>query len=792
MEPRSYKYLVEEFKSEVKLDKKAIMECVQAYRATGSVASVIEFKRLWPEYKGEIAKVSPEDIPNTVLKSTYYLQSRKDPKTTLPSEHHALNELILFYCQSERDKNKKLASAAYKVHDVDGFKRFNAMQLGLKVISNTFYGASGNKTFAHYDPEVAGTITWAARQCIALLTECLAAPFLFVDEAWFQEAKTQERYKKLHELGFVEARPIMEEDMELIKRRNTFRRIFDDFYRVREDVKILKIIKPRCEVVYQDTDSNYFECLDVQKFYLGVNPHDPDVKTFRCSPYILSEMMKTMICLDLFICSVVDNIIGRAPVGLGFEGSFAVCRYTNRKKKYFGIKAADDDGNVYPYKISAEGAYDDNGIETCDYDELWKPGKQLCPMKDGTFVVVDNSVLTDRNINFQDYMASMNTKITGVELTRRDPYKINNYFHVKVVSNDLRICRFNETKNEWEGIDLNTPLEAIILGCLEEFQNIIKHFQKIAALETDVLPDPYFKLEHFTKNQRYQPGESKNNVLKICQRYEREGKQRYIPEIGERLFYVISSSPEAEAMIRRGIKSIEKAFKLAKGVDEYLDEIKAEFTEEMFFEKKGALKLTYEDWINAVAISKLYHKHYLKSLASSMSLYLFGEKGYYDEEAGQIDRGEIDDSEESKFISKYQKKICDRLVEIYYPAKKIRGGGKEKVVKLQKRELKNIDENITNLIYKLFGDDVVYNGGNKGKILPKVEARIDEINILLEKFRNIQSTLTNDLFAPMLSDSEMRLFHECQSRGKTLEDEITNLEEKRASYRRLQAMLIHE
>ena len=32
--------------------------------------------------------------------------------------------------------------------------------------------------------------------------------------------------------------------------------------------------------------------------------------------------------------------------GKGFESLFAICRYLNRTKKYYGVKAANDDGNV--------------------------------------------------------------------------------------------------------------------------------------------------------------------------------------------------------------------------------------------------------------------------------------------------------------------------------------------------------------------------------------------------------------------------------------------------------------
>lgn len=756
-----YDFVVEEFKCEVKLDKDAIIDVVRRYKEYGSIELYKEFKLLWPEYSGEdIENIKLEDIPNTILKTTYYLQSRKDEKTLLPIDHHALNEIILFDAQSERDKYKRKASEAYKSHDMNNFKRFNAMQLGLKVISNSFYGASGNKTFAHFDPEVAGTITWAARQCIGLLTECLLTTELFVDEEFMEINENRERFEKLNSLGFVHCNIITKDDMKLIRRRNSLRRLFDEYYNLRTDKTIYKITKPVCKVVYQDTDSNYFECTSVQKHYLGIDPHDKSVTNFYCSPEILSNMMKTMVCLDLFICSIVDLIIGRKPVGLGFEGSFVVCRYMNRKKKYYGVKAADDDGNVFPFIIGNKLAYEENHL-SLDYDKYWKPGKHLNPLTNGEYIIINNEILTNKSINYLDYVQSMNVKVTGVELTRRDPYKFINYYHLKTLQRDLRICRYNYNENKWIGINLNESLTDIINTNLYDFKDMIYKFEKIANLESDELPDPYFKLEHFTKNQRYQPDDSKNNVYAICERYKQEGKTQYIPEIGERLFYVVVANKETQTAIKKGIKSGIVIKKLTKGLNEYLDEIKSNNTEEKFKSNVGQLNLTYDDWINAIGINGLYHKHYLTSLASSMSLYLFGEM--FPNEAARIDRGEVDESEEGKIVSKYQKQIRDKLVEMFYPSRKIKEVKVMKVKKITKTEISKKSELIDSLICEIFGDSEEFK--NKELLSETLEIQKNNISELFTDYSDVYQIFMHDKLHPIFSNSRQnRIYNQFKNR----------------------------
>ena len=374
-----YDFIVEEFKAEFKLDVKRLKEIWTEYKVHPSVTLAREWYHLYPEfdevYGCEIDEVDFSAIERnpTALKRVYYLQSPKD-KNTRPIYHYSLEEMMLSDLQDERNKNKKLMAEARKNHDMDGFKRFNAMQNALKVIMNSTYGASANDKFAHYDPDVAAAITWASRQCILQLTEGLEGTVDYVDKEFLEDKYVKENMKGFEEVNMLKIEKVT--DYSTINRRQSLRRIFTDIYEVDRSREIYKITKAPCELVYQDTDSNYFECHAVQKHFLGCAPWSPDPamsdeSEFRCSPEILYNAMKAMVALDNFLCALVVKIIDRIPIGLGFEGSFLVCRYLNRKKKYYGIKAADDDGNVFDYRLAPE-AYDAANKLISDYTRFWK------------------------------------------------------------------------------------------------------------------------------------------------------------------------------------------------------------------------------------------------------------------------------------------------------------------------------------------------------------------------------------------------------------------------------------
>lgn len=732
-----YDYIIEEFAGEFKTDPAAVKDVVEKYKIAPSAELIREFNVLYPgNVVEDIAEFDIKDLPPTVKRECLYLQSPKGADK-LPTIHYALKEVILDNLRRARNHNKALMSAAYKRHDMDNFKRFNANQLAIKVISNSFYGASGNKNFAHYDPDVGASITWAARQCIGQLTYALKSEELYVDKEFIEQPKIKEWSKYLEDLGLISYEPLPKERYPELKsmQRKVQRRIFTDTYEVNMAKEVFIMHKPSCEVVYQDTDSNYFECAAVQKLFFGTATHDPNDKEenakFICSPKLMHDAMVTMVTLDFLLCKAVDLIIDRFPIGLGFEGSFQVARYLNRKKKYYGIKAADDDGNVFIFELPKD-AYNEDGTLKDNFDEWWSPGKKTIPMSTGTFLLLNEKKLLVEKIFIPDYMGTMSCKITGVDVTRRDQYRVVNFYHVMIMSIDLQFCKYDFETKTWIGISPNRPMMEVVQEAMDHFHRYVLQIDKIANFETDERPEVWFTIEDFMKNQRYDP-DSDNEVRSLVNRYKEEGKTNkhfldYIPHIGERLYFLIENSPEAEDAVRRGLKGTITLKNIRKGFQEFEDNFNAQYPEEWFKEQIGTLKISFEDWRTAKMISMLYIKHYVTALASALALYVFGEK--FPTEAAQIDQGTMTSKEIGELVTKCQKKIAEELIQKYYPSLKVKKiktlENIEKSVKISKKEIMNHDNELNQLFIELFKRP--YEPENRLKFLGSIKRNIKDVN----------------------------------------------------------------
>lgn len=766
-----YDYVVEEFMAEVKINKKKLKQVIADYKENPSVFLRRKFDKYWPENNIEdIATCDINSVPDTVFKRTYYRQSEKD-ENTVPIKHYSLQEIILTRLQQDRNANKKLMAQAHAAHDIDNEKRFNALQLALKVISNSFYGASDNKVFAHYDSNVAGSITWAARNCIGQLTSGIECEDLYIDKKMFNDPYIQDRIHKLEAIGALTTEKVDKKDYDKIKRRNGLRRLFNDIYEIRTDIDIYRIHKAPGVLVYQDTDSNYFIVPKIINYYLG-DPMDP--KSFHASPELLRKLMLSSVDMNELLGQIIVKIIDRKPVGLGFEGSFVICRYLNRKKKYYGVKAADDDGNVFTDKLTIEvidedgtkhkelmpGAYNDDGTLSIDFDKYWKPKEKLIPQSNGYFINIDEDKLLKQRGNYLDNIQSFGVKVTGVDLTRRDKYKFINYYHTKVLQRDLMICKYDYKMQKWIGVPLNEPLIDLIFGYIDEFKTCMQQFQLISKFKTDQLPSPCFRIDDFSKNDRNDPT-SANATKFIIERYnniisklesskdiDEEEKNKmiiryknYIPYIGDRLFYVICSSEEAEANIARGVKKTPANKDLAKSIEELSDIIEDECggDSKKYFERHvGDLNLEYEEWLNAKKISKLYMKHYLQSLGKSMSLYLLGEM--YPEEARAMNNGEIDNVND--LVTKLTNKIGDTVVGRYYP-----GSKDVKETKIKKIDLKaSVSNNAIDLFNNLF-PKCTFDKANVDQYKDRIAVLINNTEKQIEIAAGLKQLLKYDRFS---------------------------------------------
>lgn len=718
-----YDFVVEEFKAEFKLDVKRLTEIWRQYKLTPTAALVREWYHLYPEFDDvyggiDIADFDIKELEKnpTALKPVYYLQSPKDKKTN-PIFHYSLEEIMLSDLQEERNKNKRFMKQAYEAGDMDGFKRFNAMQLALKVIMNSTYGAAANAKFAHYDPDVAAAITWASRQCIKQLTDGLEGKVAYVDKEFLDNKYVSENMQGFSQVNMLKIEKVT--DYSTITRRQALRRIYTDTYDIDTSKEIYKITKEPCEMVYQDTDSNYFECHAVQKHYLGCAPwsNDPklsDESNFRCSPQILFEAMNAMVSLDNFLCELVVRTIDRVPIGLGFEGSFLICRYLNRKKKYFGVKAADDDGHVFTWLL-CDDAYTEDGKLKPDYDKWWKPKNKCVPQSNGEFIKMDIEALLNGDINYLDFINSMGVKVTGVDLTRRDQYKFINLAHLFILQKDLRICYYDTNTLEWKGISLKEPIVNVVKSVIEDFRQSYNRIIDIANLRSDVKPNVAYRIGDFAKSTKYN---GKDNAALACvTRYKQELKELYstlatkykisdddwvddkslemkvikreivgsfdeseretlnriegyIPYVGERLFYVITENEETREKTARGVKSLMQLTNLRVSIQELRDKIESEFGPDYFHAHVGSLNITYEEWLNAKMISCLYLKHYIKSLASALALYQIGER--FPELAAEIDAGIYTDKEKAALVDKHQEIIAQEYVDMYFPRTKFK------------------------------------------------------------------------------------------------------------------------
>ncbi|MGI5841655.1 MAG: DNA polymerase domain-containing protein, partial [Patescibacteria group bacterium] len=609
-----------------------------------------EFHRLYPEYTSD--NIAAANIPDTITKKAYFVQSPKG-KDGLPSIHYSLKEKMLSDFRSTRSRVKKEMERAAESGDRVGEVRFNAKQLAIKIICNSEYGASNNEYFAHYDPDVAAAVTYASRQLIHFLTNNLETSALYVDQKFLDENRKQ--IDALSDIDCVSIEPYRGDDL-FERRRHTIRRIFDDAYNI-VCPKIFKLNIEPSTVCYQDTDSNYYRNDYITNYFTKLD----DI--YVCSPETINDCMHLMLYHNQLIANFAKAAIQRRPYALGFEGAFIICRYLNRKKKYYGIKWGDDAELRLGYKLSPE-AYDENGHLIKDYSKFWKPKETVIPQPNGEYIYLDVNKLLNEGVNYLDYVHDQNVKCTGVDLARRDQYKFINFYHIVVLQKDLRLMKYLGD-DEWEVFSKDESMKSIIDDLVENFRDIIDTYTDIANLKNDKHPEINFHITDFSKNGAYRQGKQ-NAVSTIVRRLNVEGKTQYIPTIGERMSYVIILDEKTEQERLMGKAAMGKVAASAYVIQELLDDLYIKYPEEEFNEKVklNNLQLTYEEFINAKAICMLDFKYYLECLCKSMALYIVGD--LYPEVIKDIDDGIIDPKTAGQRISKLQLDIAKTYVNKYF------------------------------------------------------------------------------------------------------------------------------
>ena len=750
---KDYDYIVESMNCEYKLDVKQLEMLKSAMKNTSNEEEkykILEaFKHLYPEANVNIYNLSEYHIPDTVFKKVYFVQSPKG-ENGLPSKHYSLKEKLLSDFRAERSIVKKQMAKAELAHDAIAASRYNAKQLAIKVVCNSEYGASNNATFAHYDPDVAGAVTFSSRQLIYFLTCNLENDYLFVDKDFIES--NRKRFEKLLPIGYCKLYLFNNEEFMKLKcgeqvditeqsdiysskddwfyktitptidtkdttfdeylyreRRHCIRRLFDDGYELLVD-QIVVIVKHPSTVCYQDTDSNYYKNNYIADYFTlkdSIYNTTIDINTLEypsnitltadidpdrtISPERIDKAMKCMLADNEMIADFVSKAIQRRPYGLGFEGAFIVCRYLNRKKKYYGIKWGDDEELklVDSLKDDAYTVENDIKILKPNYLPYWKPKTTVLPRPNGNYIHLDNQKLLYDNVNYLDYIKSQNVKCTGVDLARRDQYRFINYFHMVILQQDLRIMKYH-SNNYWSMYKIDEPMKVVIDNVVKTFQSIINTNSKIVNFQTTDYPEIDFNILHFSKTAAYRLNKQ-NAVTTIVKRLREEGKEHMIPPIGERISFIVALDDETKARRLQGLQANKTNSERSYLVDEILSNIKASFDYNWFensckefnivpvLTQAEALELennsnnfdrtlSYERWVNAKAIESIDYKYYLECLCKSTALYIVGD--IYPEKIKDIDDGVISVKQAGVEISKMQAEIAKGYVNGYFNIKK--------------------------------------------------------------------------------------------------------------------------
>ena len=512
--------------------------------------------------------INPEEsIPHIIKYPLYFVQSPKDEVTNLPIVHYSLKEKMLSDFRAKR-KYVKSIKPINKTHK----SQLDAKEKAIKVVMNSEYGQTANEAFSWYDPQIASAVTYSSRRCIAECTSCLNSHHFYVDETYvndnnlkylIQYATTLNHsddvkieYIKYNPLEIslkegidvfdivLEGTQMSKDDIQNIKnntdlntltfnspkfqlidyrlppRRLTLCKVYNKLKQeliesnYTKDIYVYRITLPKSNLVYQDTDSNYYTN------HQFVSYHS------RRTPETIISIMDCLINHNKLISKLISNIINRKPIGTDFEGAFIVARYLNKKKKYYGKKwnpnirswieiprtknyslneyesnhivIPSKDYNSTPndhgvlVKLSKSDDINSNEITITnlpdtfyiryDYKHLPEDYEQYLkglsgdkdynflgyystiPFKNGSYIYTNLDVCLKYNL--LDYVMKFGVKCTGVDLARRDQFKFINFNHLLVFSNDLRYT-FNskfDVPNIQVNVELEQPIRQLLLN----------------------------------------------------------------------------------------------------------------------------------------------------------------------------------------------------------------------------------------------------------------------------------------------------------------------------------------
>lgn len=691
-------------------------------------------------------------FPQTVMIPIFFCQSPKDSITDLPLIHYSLKEKMLSDFRAKRSAVKKQMSITKSQTEKI---QLSAKEKAIKVVMNSEYGQTGSDLFAHFDSDIGAAVTFASRHCIGELTSCLYSNHFYVDESYLTDKnllklieykiatiekikyiptfeltkegsqRTDKTWKRIYDLCFKDDKFIKdcleyhEIDWILPPRRITVKNVYDKLkeeylkhieqqtneidksdFKKSYSVEVYRITLPKSELVYQDTDSNYYTNETIIKMWNKINPET------------INEIMNVLYIHNKLLSRLIPDIIHRRPIGVGWEGAFIVARYLNKKKKYYGKKwqengmsskiqmwrSSDYKLNDYESKhIIKEDIEKDNKRFLIEYD--WKnlPNdyedylnsfvnghyntyNSTIPYKNGDYFKASN---IGNSIDHLDFVNNNGIKCTGVDLARREQYKFINYNNLLIYQNDLRYLPLSDEsfgkildfKNFNPEINLEIenfigktkqPLKDVVAKLLKDF------YIQVQNMKSDNFISCY-PLEFFVKQKAYKEDkatEMRDVVRKMNEdlldenlEYMKDKLKSVIPKHGERHGYVcIDEFNDLNIVVpSSAIKDMAYSIdhmrlKFCKGLD-FIDDVKKrmELDEPIF--------------------RNLNYHYYFEQLATVLCNYIVIEErpsivqyidGTYEEKYPETTDKEIKDLMD-KEIEHVKKSLAKKFIDMYFP-----------------------------------------------------------------------------------------------------------------------------
>jgi DNA polymerase elongation subunit (family B) len=425
-------------------------------------------------------------IQNIILSM---LRVKRNEAKAMMKKHYGTMKAIIKQLKDPNVPNRQELEQARDRAKVEG-DTYNSKQLALKIAANSEYGAGASSMFAHVDRDVAATVTFCSRRLAETLRRILQTgshliPDLVAD-------KVRPYSEKLKSIG-TDLVPITPEPNQTWTDINgkpiLDRAVVEERYMAVTGTPVKQwymFVVPASNVVYQDTDSNYYYVQVIINMVKHITNLEDRFQTGMELLLLQNDMMA-------FLLPMMINL---PPIGLGCDGSFVVSYNLPRMKHYIGIFITHD-------------RYD------ADHP---KAGKFIIPQLPVTFDDYETEH-TKPGFMFSRYMESKSVKAKGMCLVRRDTQE-----YVKM--GILKACQ-------------HTLSPYGINGILDESKKIIKD-----CIE-GIPKEPKEHIVWYSRRQKFNPGRN-NDVAFIVERLAREGREDLKPQPFESVQFVITK-PKSES-----------------------------------------------------------------------------------------------------------------------------------------------------------------------------------------------------------------------------------------------------